>query len=584
MDTKKGEKRISPSEYLRFALAFSQAAQDSFLMDYRNYRLIVTGGVDLSNYPQKNLVKVLPEAEIQGPLQAEDCPALEIADCHVQGDAFFDSSGLRETGPNFYAGGLFEARSCRKLRSLRGVFPSSVFLEDSGIETLCSDFFCRGDLNVARCPSLRLLNCNVGGYLHAEGSSLQELGPDFRCTKNLHLNRCQNLKKIGKVQGPPCDVMLGHSGIEEIGGGFSCTGALLLQEVSSLRSLAGVSHYRLEVEYAPLLHSVSFLSLDKMDFSYCPSLKNVDFRAGSDVVFHECGVREFSVRSTAEGNLTVRQCQHFESLSGTWGGGVNMIGLRAFAQIAAGFRCHGDLLVRQCDDFVALEGEVSGSTTLSGVCNLRVIPRSFSTGGKLVLACSDLRLKSLGCRVGGELVMTNCHAPFSTLPSFQVGGDALFQDCRGMDNLRGRIEGSVVLRSKTGVSKIGADFECGGDLIVTDCPRLEVLNCRVGGDVIVTSSPLQKTGPAFSCEGKLEILDQTNLRELRGRARELKISSSNQRLDDVKVNLHTTLTQGGGEETEMNRRARPLPSGLRGGFSGGKTAEELQGRGRGCFG
>lgn len=538
MDSTLPETIITEAEYLHWCEICSLEDGHSTSSDYENARLVVDGTVNLSEFAGKDSVRVLPRAQIQGHLTAYNCPNLESADCQVKENALFDGSGIREVGPNFSVGGTLEARECLALTTLKGAFPHSVCLEGSGVEGLGKDFSCSGDLNVARCSSLRTLNCRVGCSLHAEGSSLRELGPDFTCTKSLHLNRCRRFNKIGKVKGPPCDVMLDGSGIEEVGRDFICAGALFLKEVSELRTLEGECHYRLDVEGAPSLNHVSFRSLDRMDFSHCPSLKTVDFKAGGDVVFHECGIREFAARATTSGSLTVRQCQHFESLSGLWPRDVTVVNSRGFSQTTSSFRCGNNLLIRHCDDFARLEGRVKGGTTLSGVCNLRKITEAFGAGEKLVLACGMMRIQSLGCRVSGDLIMANCLSPFSTLPAFQVGGDALFQECKGMENLRGRVGGSVVLKSKTGIQKIGADFECLNNLLITDCPRLEVLNCRVVGNVIIANSSLKKTGAAFSCDGKVEILDRTELKELRGRVGELIFSSSTQKLDEIKMNFH----------------------------------------------
>lgn len=537
MSASLAEKRISPSEYLAFALAKSSGQEDSSSTDYENVRLVVEGNVNLCSYEKRSRVKILPSAAIQGKLLAQHCLDLETVNCSVSESAHFDGSGLAETGISFSVGGTLEARDCKNIRTLRGDFPLAVCLEDSGVEWLGKEFSCFGDLFIDRCASLNSLDCIIGGNLHAEKSSLRELGESFNCSGDINLSYCRNLKKIGAIKGNPRDVRLTHSGIEAIGNGFSCRGNLVLTDVDHLETLSATTGHCVEIESAPRLYSVSVQAMGKVDVAFCPQLRSVDFKAPSAAIFHACGMGEFSPTSFS-GDLTVRECENFRSIGGKWSTDVTLVELRSLSEIAPSFHCGGDLLVRHCPDLESLGGHVGGTATLSRVGSLAAIPSSFSTGRNLVLPCNESKIKTLGCRVGREFIMTSCRSKFSTTPSFHVGSDALFRECSGLENLRGRIDGNTSLLMGTGIKKVGADFECGHHLIIEGCQRLEILNCRVGGNALVENSSLQKTGPAFCCAGRLSIIQVTGLRELRGRiGSDLTFSSPPQRLEDIDVNL-----------------------------------------------
>jgi hypothetical protein len=215
-----------------------------------------------------------------------------------------------------------------------------------------------------------------------------------------------------------------------------------------------------------------------------------------------------------------------------------LIELRGLKEILPSFRCGENLLVRGCDDLSQLSGRVGGAAAISRVGALRKIGPAFSTGENLVMACGESRLGELGCCVGGDLIMTNCKSRFSTSSTFRVAGDALFQDCPGMEDLRGHVEGTVRIKNKTGVRRIGADFECGQHLVIAGCPNLELLNCRIAGNVLVEDSSLKKTGPAFCCSGRLTVQQVVGLRELKGRVGgDFVFFSETQKLEDIKIGL-----------------------------------------------
>jgi hypothetical protein len=135
--------------------------------------------------------------------------------------------------------------------------------------------------------------------------------------------------------------------------------------------------------------------------------------------------------------------------------------------------------------------------------------------------------------------MVNCRSKFSTSPSLRVDGDALFQECVGLQNLRGCFGGSVKLAGKTGVKVIGADFDCTRHLIISDCPRVEILNCRAAGNVLIENSSLRKTGPAFYCGGNLSIINSKDLEHLRGvLCGDLVFESPYQKIKEIKLELH----------------------------------------------
>lgn len=369
--------------------------------------------------------------------------------------------------------------------------------KDQPSNTWARIFSCQGNLHVSRCLSIRSLDCHVGGSLHATASSLSNLGRGFSCENHLHLEQCHSLKRLDKVKGPPDDVYLTQSGIEEIAPKFMCGGSLILHDVPFLKKLGGESHYRLEVKHAPLLETVRFRCFHDMDFDHCESLRDVGFWASGKVVFHECGMNGFSSNTTSQGALTVKHCRNFAALSGEWSFDVNLMSLGSLTKIDPDFRCGGNLGIWSCDKLVELEGRVGGDATLQSSTSLREIPSSFSTTGDLTLDCPRMRINSLGCCVGGNLTVNHCRSEFSTQNSLRVGGSAVFMGCPRMENLRGRVEGDVNLQAGTGIRNVSAEFECGGNLLISSCPRLEVLNCRVGGAVRISDSSLKKQVPLF---------------------------------------------------------------------------------------
>jgi len=532
---------MSPAEYLRYAISRSAMSSESSTPSESAEsaaQILVEGDVHLFNHADRHLVVVLPPAKIVGNLIAHHCPRLKIVNCSVTGEANFVASGVSEFGAKFSVGKALDARACRDLRNLRGHFSSVVCLEDSAIESLDENFFCEGDLFLARCSSLRTLNCKIGGSLHAEGSAISELGSSFSCSGDLRLNNCKNLKEIGLVSGPPRDVLLTHSGIERITPSFLCTGSLVLSDVDYLESLSGHARYKVEVEAAPRLHSIlNLTSQGRMEFSFCPMLTAVDFRTTSTALFHECSVQKFSPASQSA-DLTIRSCGDLKSLGGSWSGDVTLVDLRAFAQLDSSFECKGNLMLRSCPDFTRLTGCVGGNATISKAGSLEEITPSFRSGGNLILACSESRLKNLGCTVEGDLTVAGCTSTFSTSDSLSVHGDARFLNCPGMDVLRGRVVGNVILSEGTGVKYVGADFEGEKNLIIKQCPRLELLNCRVAGNVLVEDSSLGRTGPAFFCGGRLSLERPVNLRELGGRVgAEIVFFSETQKFGGIKMKI-----------------------------------------------
>lgn len=558
-------KKMSPAEYLSLAVLQSNKMRGSSSISESaspESTPLVEGDVHLFNFADRHLVTILPPATIIGNLLAHHCPKLKIVDCSVSGAANFDASGVTGFGSMFSVGKTLDARACGDLKKLSGHFPSVVCLEDSAIEVLADDFSCDGDLFLGRCPRLGLLDCKVGGSLHAEGSAVSELGPSFFCSGDLRLNNCKNLKEINMVSGPPRDVLLTHSGIVRINPSFFCTGSLVLTDVDCLESLSGEARHRVEVEAAPRLGSISSLSSrGRMEFSFCPMLTTVDFKTSSSALFHECSVQKFSPTSQSS-NLTVRSCGNFKSLGGNWSGDVTLVELMGLERLDPSFACEGNLMLRSCPNFAGLSGRVGKNTTISKVASLEEITSSFWSGGNLILACSESRLKNLGCTVEGDLTMTGCDSPFSTSNSLIVSGEARFLNCPGMESMRGRIRGNVFLTDGTGVKWVGAGFEGEKNLIIKQCHRLELLNCRVAGNVLVENSSLNRTGPAFFCGGRLSLDCPVNLRELKGRVvDELVFFSGTQKLNEVKMEIvgHSdTIVVGEAGETNVNK-VSPIP-------------------------
>jgi hypothetical protein len=537
------EKRISPSEYLSLAVSISSDSvpDRGAVSDSTSLRIIVVGDVNLHSYADRDLVRILPQAEIRGSVKANHCHTLEFVECSISGSGNFDASGVREFGSSFKVGATLDARGCKNLKTLTGDFPSVVALEDSAIELLDKDFICRSDLFVGRCSDLQSLNCRVEGSLHAEGSALARVGKNFYCGGDLRLGGCRNLNVLGAVSGPPRDVLAPHSGIAEVRPGFFCTGSLVLKKMEHLRSLAGCALHRVEVEEAPQLRKIDALrSKGNMEFSLCPALTKVDFFAGGEARFYQCGMAEFSPSSKSFG-LNIRDCDNFRHLGGRWDADVNLVGLRSFRETLPSFACTGNLMMRDCGDFLDLAGRVGGRVALSKLGSLEEVGSNFSVGGDLVLGCSESKLRSLGCSVGGNLIVSNCHLPFSTSAQLRVEGDATFQDCDGMERLRGRVGRTVRIKDGTGVRFIGADFECGEHLVIMGCRNLETINCRVAGNVLLKNSSLRRTGPAFRCEGRLTIEGSSGLQELRGSVGEdFVFFSETQRLEDVAVEWEST--------------------------------------------
>jgi hypothetical protein len=150
------------------------------------------------------------------------------------------------------------------------------------------------------------------------------------------------------------------------------------------------------------------------------------------------------------------------------------------------------------------------------VNGLEELGSSLTVGQNLVLACPELNLKSVHCRVEGDLLAMGCRTHLATSPELEVQGSAVFDECPGLRGLRGWVGKNLTIRNGCGLENIGADFECGGDMTLVDCKSLKNINCRVGGDAYIHASTLEKTGPAFSCQGSLTLESVEGVKMLAG--------------------------------------------------------------------
>jgi hypothetical protein len=164
-----------------------------------------------------------------------------------------------------------------------------------------------------------------------------------------------------------------------------------------------------------------------------------------------------------------------------------------------------------------MEGWVGQNLTLNMMDGLRRLGDNLTVGENLILACPELKLESISCRVIGNLMAMGCDARLSTGEGLRVEGNAIFDACLGLRDLRGSVGGNVSIRNGCGVENIGADFECGGDLVLDGCRSMRAINCRVSGDTVVKKSHLEKTGPAFHCCGSLHLDSVSGVRMLLGK-------------------------------------------------------------------
>jgi len=505
-------KKITPAEYLEYAMAVSKNPTVALL---NRSDLLVDGDVRVSHSLGGDKIRVLPPAEIAGDLEAKNCLTLGVVECTVFGSADLSGSNVEKFSAARGVAGLFLAVNCKNLTSLSGTFADRVDLSSSGIIHLGNDFSCRGDLVVDNCLSLRSLSCRVGRNLFAERSSLQALEKDFACTGDLHLEHCYHLQNLGAMGTFPRDVYLSQSSVVEISPLFQCGGSLIARGAKKLERLSGKSH-SLEVEDAPSLKAVEKLVVaSDLSITSCPRLEKLLFYSGGHATLKNCSVDKISSTCSAH-SLTVQKCPRILSIDGKWDSDVNLIDLPALEQTSLGFICQGSLLIKSCPSLKKLQGTVEGVVTLSQIASLREVSEDFTVKGNLVLACPDLKLSDISCHVGGDLIVMGCRSEFSTGRGLRVEGSALFHDCKGLLSLSGWVKEKVCIRGGCGLRNIGADFECGSDLLLSDCPELNALNCRVGGDVVVEKSRLQKTGPAFCCEGSLLLREVTGLESLLG--------------------------------------------------------------------
>lgn len=507
-----GAKTISPKEYLDYAATLSKMPGNWQLP---KQRLSVVGDVELSRHPEGANIRILPEAEISGDLRAQNCPGLEVVECSAGGMVNLNGSGVVRFDAVKGVAGVLNTAHCESLRVLKGHFGSHVNLVGSGVVGLGRDFSCEGDLLLDRCGELESLGCRVGGDVSAEQSGIRKLERSFSCGGDMKLFHCRRLERLEGLGTPPRDVYLSGSSVVEVDPSFRCNGALILRNVDKLAKLSGEAD-NVDVEGAPALTEVASLRTHSdLSLCGCEKLETVDFSAGGHAKFTGCDMKTLSPLSTAQ-ELTIRECPNLLSLGGKWGADVNLLALPALSQTNPDFRCPGSLLIRSCHKFERLQGRVGGVVTLSQTGNLRELTEELFVEGNLVLACPDLNIRTIACRVGGDLIVMGCRSEFSTAPGMRVEGSVLFHECAGLRTMAGWVGEKVSVREGCGLRSIGADFECRGDLLLSDCPELRVLNCRVGGDVVVKSSRLEKTGPAFACEGSLSIFSVSGLRAIFG--------------------------------------------------------------------
>lgn len=498
MASSTGETALTPGEYLELA------SSGEVLAKCAGTAPVVTGSVNLSAHPLKDLVRILPRALIDGDLCATGCRFLEAVHCEVRGKIRIDDSAVRTLGPGFAAHSEFSANRCMNLAELSGFFPSTVELEESGVRRLPREFRCGGDLYLSSCGSLVSLDCTVSGSVFANRSSVELLGDNFSCLQELHLTGCPRLRTVPEVHGPPTSVYLAESGVERVSPSFACSGSLVLKDVACLRELSGRVGQSAVVANAPCLETVDGLSAGKsLSVSGSPSLRLVRFSTAGPASFHRCGMEELHDSSTASGELSIVDCGEFRQLGGEWRGDVTLVDLRALSRVRATFACDGDLTLRSCPDLVHLAGRVRGRANLAGLGGLEKIGPDFSVIGDMTMDAVDTRLRELGCLVGGNFRIANAPMLESSSPRFLVGLNATFRACPKFRVVRGRVCGDTELKQGTAIGKIGADFECGGNLLISNCPPVESVNCVVAGDLVLEHSSVRKRGPAFSCGGKV---------------------------------------------------------------------------------
>ena len=478
--------------------------------------LLVIGNLDLRTHPLRGEIKQLPHAVVRGSLFADESCALAACDCTFDGDVMIDGSRIerfgRGAGGMTKVQGIFSAKNCDHLRTVRGFFHKDVHLEKSEVEELGKDFVCMGGLYVEDCPQLRTLNCQAGS-VHADRSSLTELGPDLM-TRFLVADGCPNLKKVGGVKGLAW-AGFSSSGVVEIGKDFECAGPVKLLQCPDLKSISGKMK-RIDVDGVSRLERVEDLRADEIFFNLCEELPTTFTRVDVDsLTFQQCGMIRIPNGIPAGASITISQCERYSEVPRHWKGDLHLIRLDSLQEIPCAFRCEGSLSVEDCENLSRVGGEIKKDLNLmSGCAKLKNLGHGLFVGGKLRIFPTSV-VENLDCRVGGMVEGEGCRVR-KTGNDFWVGGMANFRSCKRINSLSGLVKGDTML-DESSVISLGADFECEGRISLRNTKKLQVLNCVAGGDVHVAYSSLEKTGPAFHGKKFLYIEKCPKLRGLGGR-------------------------------------------------------------------
>lgn len=492
---------VSPEEFLQMIAGGKPAERP-----LGGARLVVTGSLDLSNSTVGRGVENIPECEIRGDLFAVGCDNLKSARCLVTGSALLDKTGISFLGGGFRTGKGLSAAGCKELHSVSGRVGGDASFRGGGLVRLEGDFSCEGDLTVADCPDLQTLDCEVGGSVLADGSALSELGSSFSCGGNLTLNKCANFHEIGRLRKPPDVVYLGRSGIRAVRSGFSCRGDLVLDDVPLLEHLGGSTAGRIHVSDAPKLLTIDSVNAGRgLSVRRCPRLKKASFAGQGLAFFGDCGMTEMPAPAGWKGDVALSGCGGITKFGGNWPGGVRLHDLYSLTELDADFRCEGGLELHCCPELSHLRGKVGGDAFVQECRKLVVLGPELSVGGRLIVVDGDAPLRSIGCSVSGNVVLSRMKHLEETAASFRTDGELSVTDCPSFRSLRGTVGGNATISDCGAVGAIGADFECGRDLLVKRCRPLKVVNCRVGNNARFEESGEPAIGPAFQCGGKLRL-------------------------------------------------------------------------------